>query len=94
MEPVMTLDEVLTAGVRIDASDAALAIRLARTTTASEGAAWALVGEAQQHAERLAGTRGFQAMTRVIADALLTRRELSGDDIAELLQEGAEHGKE
>lgn len=39
MEPVMSVEEVLAAGARLDSSDTAVALRLARSATASEAEA-------------------------------------------------------
>jgi len=79
------LEEVIAACERIDASDAAVALRLARAASASERQAWHLLAQAQQHAERLAGTLEFQRSVQAVASELLIRRELDGEAINALL---------
>jgi hypothetical protein len=87
----MDLEEVIAVCERIGGSDAAVAIRLARAASTSERAAWDLLAQAQQRAERLAATLEFQRAVRAMANELLVRRELDGEAIRALTRKNRIH---
>ncbi len=94
MEPVMSIEEVLAAGARLDSSDTAVALRLARSSTASEAEAWELLNQAQQHAERIASTLDFQAAVQRLADVLLRERELDGQEVTAIIDKEISNGQD
>lgn len=52
-----------------------------------------MLAEAQERAEAIAATTGFQRQVEAIASALLAMRELTSTDINELLEEN-DHGQD
>jgi hypothetical protein len=81
----LTLDEIDAACARLDGSDGARALALARAATGSEAEARELLAEVEAKVAAVAEGIAFRRAVATVAEHLLLRRELDGAAVADLI---------
>jgi hypothetical protein len=77
-----------------DPTDDEAACELARSICATDCEALTLISEARARAEKAAGDPSFRSAVGRVANALLERRVLDGDELTELMEVPDDEGDE